>query len=174
MNKKLILMVGISGSGKSTFATKLHMHYIKYGCSCEIISRDVIRFALLKDGEDYFSHEDDVWINFVNQAANSLKENEITILDATHLTTATRKKIINAIKKKYWNKDISLEAIVMDKCVDTCLKNNANRVGRAFVPESAIWRMGEQFVIPTEAEGFNKITLICWNSELEDYDIDMK
>ena len=174
MNKRLILMVGVAGSGKSTNAKKFYTYMTDLGHTCAIISRDVIRFALLKDGEDYFSHEDDVWINFVNQAAESLRVNEITILDATHLTAAARKKIVDAVKKKYWDEDISLEAVVMDECVDTCLKNNANRVGRAHVPEATIWRMCEQLTIPTKAEGFNKVILTCWNPELEDYDVDMK
>ena len=170
MNKTLILMVGIPGSGKSTFATKLYMRNIKDGHSCEIISRDKIRFALIQNDEDYFAHEDDVWKNYVNQAANSLRANELTILDATHLNGASRKKIINAIKKIYWDKDIELEAVVLDENVLTCLDRNEERIGRAYVPENVIWNMNCQLTVPSKEEKFNKVIFVNWNEEKQDYD----
>lgn len=174
MNKKLILMIGVPGSGKSTFAKKLCKHNIQYRHSCEIISRDEIRFTLVQDNEEYFSHEDDVWKNFVSQAADSLKVNEVTILDATHINEASRKKIINAVKKVYWNKDIELEAVVLNESIITCLDRNAERTGRAFVPEKAIMNMDCQLSIPSAKEGFNKIILVSWNEEIQDYDIKYK
>ena len=48
--KKLYLMIGIPGSGKSTWARNR-----KDGI---IVSRDAIRCSFLKDGENYFSKED--------------------------------------------------------------------------------------------------------------------
>ena len=52
---ELILMMGIPGSGKSTWV-KNHMK------SDDIyISRDEIRFSLLQPGDEYFSKEKEVW-----------------------------------------------------------------------------------------------------------------
>ena len=55
MNKKkltLYLMSGIPASGKSTYA-----HKLAEKTGAVYISRDEIRFSLLKDEEDYFTHE---------------------------------------------------------------------------------------------------------------------
>lgn len=43
-------MSGAPGSGKSTWCRN-------HGVSKYRVSRDEIRFSVLKDGEDYFSHE---------------------------------------------------------------------------------------------------------------------
>ena len=173
MSKRLVLMVGIPGSGKSTFATRFCTHEIKYGHSCEIVSRDKIRFALIQGDEGYFSHENTVWEKYVAQAANSLKINEITILDATHLNTASRKKIINAIKEIYWEEDIELEAVVLNENVLTCLDRNKERTGRAYVPENIIYNINYQLTFPYKEENFNKVVLASWNEEILDYDVEV-
>jgi len=48
------IMCGCPGSGKTTWLKD----HVKPGSA--IISRDAIRFSLLKEGEDYFSHEEEV------------------------------------------------------------------------------------------------------------------
>ena len=51
--KKVWLMCGIPASGKSTWARE---HQEMFGGV--IVSRDEIRFSIVKDDEEYFSHED--------------------------------------------------------------------------------------------------------------------
>ena len=94
-NKKLWIMCGIPGSGKSTWITQ---NKDFFEGTTNVVSKDKIRFALLDDNEDYFSIEDDVWTNFVRESKASLKLYENTILDATHLSVGSRKKILNALK----------------------------------------------------------------------------
>ena len=53
--KKVFLMAGIPGSGKSTWIRS------KLTPGAEWISRDNVRFAILTDEDDYFAHEDDVF-----------------------------------------------------------------------------------------------------------------
>ena len=53
--KKVWILCGIPGSGKSTWIRKQIAE--NGGVHC---SRDEIRFSLLKDGEDYFAHENEV------------------------------------------------------------------------------------------------------------------
>ena len=64
----LYLMCGIPGSGKSTYAkTNKDLKYCKY------ISRDDIRYSLLKDEDDYFSKEKQVFRTFIAQIKRSCR-----------------------------------------------------------------------------------------------------
>ena len=145
-------MVGISGSGKSTW---IQNHKNFFSEDTGIISRDAIRFSLLEENEDYFSKEKEVWNQYVAQAKQSLKFNTNTILDATHLNEISRRKILNALKN-YLN-EVEINAIVINSGLQTALNQNKMREGRTFVPESAIRRMSSSFTIPTLEEGFDKI-----------------
>ena len=53
MTKTLWLMCGAPGSGKSWFAKNI----LKTDDTWQYISRDEIRFSLIKEGEDYFGKE---------------------------------------------------------------------------------------------------------------------
>ena len=62
----LYILCGPSGSGKSTWANSDERQDIAY------VSRDNIRLSLLKDGEDYFSHEKEVFKQFVKEIINRI------------------------------------------------------------------------------------------------------
>lgn len=73
MNKpKLIVMVGIPGSGKSTFA----QNYIKdaNNISTVWISRDEVRYSLISGTDEYFAKEKDVFKIFVKKINSALAE----------------------------------------------------------------------------------------------------
>ena len=76
-------MCGPSGSGKTTWV-KNQMKNMKYPSAH--ISRDEIRFAKLKEGEDYFAHEDEVFEEFCKKAQEAIDGEPLAIfIDATHL-----------------------------------------------------------------------------------------
>ena len=150
--KKLFLMIGIPGSGKSTF---IQTHKDKFTGTVKVISRDKIRFSMLGNNDDYFSKENEVWNEFVNQAKQSLQENDNTILDATHINISSRTRILRALKDNL--KDVEICAIVIKTDLDTAIKQNNMREGRALVPEIAIRRMYHSFYYPDLEEGFDTI-----------------
>lgn len=141
---KLYLLGGIPGLGKSTWI-KNHEQFFEG--TVKVISRDQIRFSLLKDGDEYFSKEGEVWTEYVNQAIKSLKENDNTILDATHLNFNSRNKIIRALGKNL--KDIDVNIIFFIGDLALALKRNAQRTGRALVPESTIINMYHSIDLPS-------------------------
>lgn len=151
----LWLMCGIPGSGKTTW---LENHKDALSEKQAVISRDAIRFFMLKEGEEYFSRENEVWAEYVAQAKKSLAENEDTILDATHLNEASRGKILRALKNSL--EGVSIRIIVIDPGLQVAIAQNNLRKGRSFVPVSAIKRMNCSFTMPTFEEGFDKIYII--------------
>ena len=152
---KLIMMVGIPGSGKST--------WIKNNFSDIIpVSRDAIRFELLDEkGGDYFDHEDEVFDKFIHQIIGSLVADEITIADATHLNKKSRARVLNKVRKFA----DEIEAVVLDTDLETAFERNDQREGRAWVKHGIIRRMWFSMEMPEETEGFNKITIIREDKE---------
>ena len=63
----LYLMCGIPGSGKSTWIKQNKIE------SDAVISRDVVRFSLVKEHEEYFSKETEVFYTFIDQI-NELRD----------------------------------------------------------------------------------------------------
>lgn len=147
---KLIMMCGVPGSGKST--------WIKNNKTDEMlwVSRDKIRFDKLKEDDDYFAYEDEVFEQFLEEINWGLEMDKIVIADATHLTKKARAKVLNKVRKFA----DEIEAIVMDVHLITALERNDMREGRAWVPRGVIRRMYFQMETPTREEGFDKITFI--------------
>ena len=141
----LYMMVGIPASGKSRFAKTLKGKYV---------SRDVIRFSLIKDGDAYFSKENEVFAKFIYEIETGLAAGQDVIVDATHINAGSRHKLLSKI---YPDRTV---AIVMDTTFETCLERNAKREGRACVPEDAMYSMYNNFTIPNYDEGFDAIIIV--------------
>ena len=149
---KLWVMIGVPGSGKSYW---IRNHIDFFDGTIDIISRDVIRFNLLEDGDDYFAKEKQVFDIFVNKIKKSLETNDHTIADATHLNGSSRGKLFRALGDTL--KDVEINAIVIDTCLAKCIEQNNQRQGRKLVPETALRNMFSSFSMPTLKEGFNNI-----------------
>ena len=132
-NKKLFLLCGCPGSGKSTWARQRVNTYGGYH-----ISRDEIRFAILDErGGNYFDHENEVIRTFVARINELLDNDEQGIdiyVDATHLTDTSR----NQIMRQLHLKDAHKIAVWMKVPLDVCLMRNNKRTGRAKVPSKTV------------------------------------
>lgn len=161
MIKNLFVLVGVSGSGKSTLAKKMAE---ELGASAKIISRDEIRFSMVAEDEEYFSKENEVFKEFIRQIKESLNTNQNTIVDATHLNCGSRTKLLRAIGNDLEGATVSAVVVLND--LETILRQNDEREGRAVVPHSVIRRMYITFEAPTLEEGFKEI-MFYKNGELE-------
>ena len=140
----LYISCGVPGSGKSTFL-KTHKNPNE-----EIISRDDIRFSLLKEGEDYFSHEKEVFDIFVSKITQLINAGTNVYADATHLNSASRAKLTDALLDAGCQ-PADVQAILFDVPIDICLKRNENRKGtKTYVPRGVIRRMFNSLSYPIE------------------------
>lgn len=158
MKTRLFMMVGAPGTGKSTFvANNLKDGFIW-------ISRDRIRYSLLEEGDDYFAKERQVFNQFILSINEAILWDEYPniIIDATHLTKASRAKVL----KRLASVD-EIRAIVMTTPLEIALERNTKREGRERVPDDVIKSMYDSFELPTKEEGFDSIAYINENGIAE-------
>lgn len=148
--KKVYLMCGLPGSGKSTFIHEYRQ------LTDAVISRDAIRFSIVKEDEEYFAKEDYVFKVFIKEINKALEDEnaERVFIDATHLNPKARYKVTHKLNKE--NID-EINVIYFNVPIDECIRRNNLRTGRAVVPETAIRNMMKSYLYPTKLEGFNHI-----------------
>jgi protein phosphatase len=116
----LIVLIGVSGSGKSSFARK---HFKR----TEILSSDECR-ALISDDENKQSATDDAFDVLYYIAGKRLKNGLLTVIDATNVQKESRKGLIE-LSRTYHCLPI---AIVLDLPENICEERNKNRPNRNF------------------------------------------
>lgn len=146
----MYLMCGAPGCGKSYYI-KTHL---KEGE--KVISRDEIRFSMLKDKDKYFSKEKEVYNEFLRRINAEIAAGSDFYVDQTSLNTGARAKLLNRLNKK----PTKLIAIYINRPLERILFQNAQRTGRALVPEDAVINMYNSIEIPTKKEGFDDIWII--------------
>ena len=160
MKKHLYLMVGVPGSGKSTYAKNILKDGDIY------ISRDEIRYSLLTEEDDYFAKENEVIKTFIDNIDKSLINEEYcgdVYADATHLSPKSRAQVLNKLKNKY-----KVSVIYLDIPLNLILERNAQRKGRALVPENVVRRMYNSIILPTKAEGIEELIIIDENQKVKE------
>jgi len=125
----IIVLIGISGSGKSTVARGLFVN--QFGHNCVIVNRDKIRELLYGYTEETISHYYKLPNLFLKEKevskyqdlliSQALSDNKIVIIDNTHL----KLKYINEIKTKYSNCFIHFKLVECD--VDTAIARDSKR-----------------------------------------------
>jgi protein phosphatase len=121
-NLSLVLMVGASGSGKSTFA-KTHFRLT------EILSSDHYRGVVADDENDQAATGDAFEVlRFI--ASKRLASGRLTVIDATNVQAEGRKPFIALAREHH----VLPVAIVLDTPEKVCQARNASRPDRAFGP----------------------------------------
>lgn len=156
-SKTLYIISGVPGSGKDYFLNQ----YFGNSSNVKIISRDVIRFSLIENNDEYFSKESLVFSKFCKAIREAFNEYDIVIANATHLNERSRNKLLNSLGKDFL-KDKLINCIYMDVPLKVALERNARREGLSLVPEDAIKRMYESAHRPNYGERYeyNKIYIV--------------
>ena len=147
IKKTVYLLSGPPASGKSTWVRS------QLTKGSEWISRDNVRFSIVKEDEEYFSHEDEVFDTFIAYINKALEDPDIhTIyIDATHLNKRARHKVLSRIRKRNISE---LNCVCFCVPQSVCQERNALREGRARVPAAAIENMFKSYTYPEIDEGF--------------------
>ena len=144
----LYLMSGPAGVGKTTYLK----NHAKQGS--RVISRDRIRFRMVKENEEYFSREDDVFKLFVNEIRWAMVRCSCVYVDATLLTKKSRMKLLTKLNLDKANVHI----IYFDIPLAVALNQNGRRKGRERVPDAVVANMYDTFEKP-ENDNINYKTI---------------
>jgi predicted kinase len=140
---KVILLVGLPGSGKSTYAARHNF---------PVLSSDSIRKLLLDDVTDQ-SINRRIFIELRRLLRLRLElRRPVTCIDATNLTPAERRPYIKIAQMH----DADAEAVFFDVPVEVCKRRNSGRP--RVVPEDVLERMAARLRPPTLDEGFTRVT----------------
>ncbi len=118
----LVVLIGTSGSGKSTFARK---HFLP----TEVFSSDTFRGMVSDDENDQSATKDAFEVlHFV--AAKRLAAGRIVVVDATNVQPEARKPLVELARRYH----VVPVAIVLDLPEKLCQERNKGRPDRAFGP----------------------------------------
>jgi predicted kinase len=144
---ELIVMCGLPGSGKSTYAK------YNYENPYVVVCADEYRKVLT--GTDFYAPAENIVSQMVGVTVEvMLKRLGRVVLDMTCLRIKTRKRWIEMADRC----DVPVSCTWMDATLEHCLKTNRNRDRQ--VPEDIIIGMHDRFEPPTEDEGFYAIDRI--------------
>lgn len=147
----LVVLVGASGSGKSTFARR---HFKP----TEIISSDFCR-GLVADDENDQSASRDAFDVLHYIAGKRLAAGRLTVVDATNVQQESRKQLVD-LARQY---DVLPIAIVLDIPEEVCAARNAERADRAGMARRVITRHTRELrrsLRHLEREGFRKVHIL--------------
>ena len=142
---RIVVLVGLPGSGKSTYLERLGV---------TALSSDAIRLLLADDATDQTIH---------GRVFSTLRYlvwqrlaigRPVTYVDATHLTPAERRPYVK-IAQKY---GCQIEALFFDVPLEVCVERNRRRA--RVVPEEAMRLMAAKLVPPSVAEGFSQVMVV--------------
>lgn len=154
----LVVLIGASGSGKSTFA-RTHFKLT------EVISSDACR-ALVSDDENDLSATEDAFAVLHFIAGKRLAAKRLTVVDATNVQPEARKPLVE-LAREY---DAMPVAIVLNVPEAVCRERNATRSDRADMKPHVIkWHVNDlrRSLGRLEKEGFRKVFVLGSVAEVE-------
>ncbi|MFZ4296522.1 polynucleotide kinase-phosphatase [Streptomyces cinereoruber] len=154
----LVVLVGATGSGKSTFARR---HFKP----TEVVSSDFCR-GLVADDENDQSASRDAFDVLHYIAGKRLAAGRLTVVDATNVQQEARRRLVQLARTH----DVLPIAIVLDLPEQVCRERNAARPDRADMPAHVIQRHRRELrrsLRGLEREGFRKVHVLRSVEEVE-------
>ena len=153
----LVALVGVSGSGKSTFAAR---HFGPY----EVLSSDVCR-GMVRDDENDQDATKDAFDVLGYIAGKRLAAGRLTVVDATNVSREARRQLVELARAH----DVLPVAIVLDVPVSVAVARNEARPDRNF-GERVVRRHHDQLrrsLRGLQREGFRVVHTLSGVEEIE-------
>jgi len=153
----LVVLVGVSGSGKSTFARR---HFGPF----EVISSDFCR-GLVSDDENDQAATSDAFDVLHYIAGKRLAAGRLTVVDATNVQPEARKQFVELARSH----DVLPVAIVLDVPGEVCTARNTSRSERNFGAH-VVRRQHDQLrrsLRSLSREGFRKVHVLHGVAEID-------
>lgn len=134
MEKTMVIMIGIQGSGKSTF-------YHKYLANSYVrINLDTLKTR----------HQEELLIS------ECIKDGKSFAIDNTNPTRADRQRYIPLAQYAGYK----VIGYFMESKLKTCIERNNQRTGTARIPTTAIAATSNKLQMPSYDEGFDEIYFV--------------
>jgi protein phosphatase len=158
----LVLLVGASGSGKTTFAAR---HFAR----TEVLASDAFR-AMVADDERDMSATADAFELLHAVAARRLAGGRLTVVDATNVQAEARRPLIALARER----SRPIVAIVFDLPERLCLERNAARGGRRVPPRVVRAQLGllRRSLGGLAGEGLGRVVVLGTPEEVESVTIE--
>lgn len=147
---KIIMLIGIPGSGKTTYSKELIKKY-----NAKVISSDKVRQTYI--GID----EKEVFPTVYKLCIEELKEEKNVILDATHITPKVRKRSFDALDA--YGMPYEKVAVYIDTSVEECARRVEKRnqdPNELSLPVEVVYSYGKNIIPPSKEEGFDEIYIV--------------
>ena len=144
------LLIGIQGSGKTTFSKVLSKKL-----NCQIVSSDGTRNLHPTWTEDL------IWPEIYRLIAEEVRNGKDVIFDATNITQKVRKRFIDNMKEHL--DEFHLAAYFIDTPLDECIKRVEIRntlPNERILPIEVISSYHNSLIMPTFDEGFEEINIV--------------
>jgi protein phosphatase len=153
----LVVLIGASGSGKSTFARR---HFLP----TEVLSSDFCRGLVSDDENDQGATKEafDI-LHFI--AAKRLARRRLTVIDATNVEQAARRPLVGLAREYH----VLPVAIVLRLPEQVCRERNQGRPDRTFGPHVVRRQVQElrKSVRSLEREGFRHVFILSTAEEIQ-------
>ncbi|UYM06161.1 polynucleotide kinase-phosphatase [Solicola gregarius] len=153
----LVVLIGVSGSGKSTFAAR---HF----APTQVLSSDFCRGIVSDDENDQAATKDafDV-LDYI--AGKRLARGLLTVVDATNVQQAARGSLVQVAR----DHDVLPVAIVLDVDTDTAIGRNETRADRDFGARVVRRQSGQlrKSLKHLKREGFRVVHVLQTDDEIE-------
>ena len=150
---KMLIMVGLPGSGKSTHIKSIEKELKKRKTQYVVISPDEIRKELTGSVGDQSKNKEVFEVAF-SRVRENLSKKVSVIFDSCAVNKKSRKHLLKIAKLK----NAYAVAVIVDVKLSTALKQNAGRDRK--VPDDVIKRFNAKFKMPTLDEGFDQVTRV--------------
>jgi len=160
IQSEVIFLVGLPGSGKSTYIKKLKQQYPEKDyivlSTDDIIEREAKKSGLTYTQAFDILDREETETEFFNDIKKAVENKRNIIIDRTNMTKERREETLNFISPDY--KKIALVFKIPEKELQKRLKDREEKTGK-YIPPEVMQRMSDEFEQPDKSE-FDEVKIL--------------